>query len=46
MQILRAAGFAHRRGVIHRDFKPHNVIVDDAGNAKVTDFGIARAGVR
>ena len=38
MQILRAAGFAHRRGVIHRDFKPHNVIVDDAGNAKVTDF--------
>jgi beta-lactam-binding protein with PASTA domain len=43
-QILAAAGFAHRRGVIHRDFKPHNVIVDDAWNAKVTDFGIARAG--
>jgi eukaryotic-like serine/threonine-protein kinase len=47
MQVLRAARFAHRRGVIHRDLKPHNVIVDDSGtspHAKVTDFGIARAG--
>jgi serine/threonine-protein kinase len=44
LQILKAARFAHRRGVIHRDLKPHNVIVDDSGHAKVTDFGIARAG--
>jgi eukaryotic-like serine/threonine-protein kinase len=44
VQILEAAGFAHRRGVIHRDFKSHNVIVDEEGNAKVTDFGIARRG--
>src|SRR5438132_2141718 len=44
VQILRAARFAHKRGVIHRDIKPHNVIVDDEGRAKVTDFGIARAG--
>ncbi len=44
LQILKAARFAHRRGVIHRDLKPHNVIVDDADQAKVTDFGIARAG--
>ena len=44
IQILRAARFAHRRGVIHRDFKPHNVLVDEEGRATVTDFGIARAG--
>jgi eukaryotic-like serine/threonine-protein kinase len=44
LQILQAAGFAHRHGVIHRDFKPHNVIVDEQARAKVTDFGIARAG--
>jgi eukaryotic-like serine/threonine-protein kinase len=44
LQILKAARFAHRRGVVHRDIKPHNVIVDQEGRAKVTDFGIARAG--
>ncbi|MDX6689102.1 MAG: eukaryotic-like serine/threonine-protein kinase [Solirubrobacteraceae bacterium] len=44
VQILRATRFAHRRGVIHRDLKPHNVIVDEEGRAKVTDFGIARQG--
>src|SRR6201988_1292493 len=44
IQILKAARFAHRRGVIHRDLKPHNVMVDDSDHAKVTDFGIARAG--
>jgi serine/threonine protein kinase len=44
IQILKAARCGHRRGVIHRDLKPHNVIVNGEDRAKVTDFGIARAG--
>ena len=43
-QVLAAARFAHSHGIVHRDLKPHNVIVNDRGRAKVTDFGIARAG--
>ncbi|HMB52537.1 MAG TPA: protein kinase, partial [Thermoanaerobaculia bacterium] len=43
-QVLEAAGYAHKHGVVHRDLKPQNVIVDDEGKATVTDFGIARAG--
>ena len=42
-QVAGALAFAHELGIVHRDVKPHNVLVDAGGNAKVTDFGIARS---
>jgi beta-lactam-binding protein with PASTA domain len=42
-QILEALGHAHRQKIIHRDVKPHNVLIARDGSVKVADFGIARA---
>ena len=42
IQIVKALGHAHSRGIIHRDIKPHNIMVLRDGSVKVADFGIAR----
>jgi WD40 repeat protein/serine/threonine protein kinase len=40
--VARAVAFAHHRGVLHRDIKPHNILLDAAGQPHLTDFGLAK----
>lgn len=42
IQLLKALSYAHKNNVIHRDIKPENILIDESGNVKILDFGIAQ----
>lgn len=43
VQVCSALSAAHKKGIIHRDIKPHNILLDNQNNVKLTDFGIAKS---
>lgn len=42
LQVVRAMAYAHKQGVLHRDLKPSNILISESGDAKITDFGLAK----